>query len=424
MLKTVYKTAMGMVIGFAIQTQAQSYLSQKPLKFQRVLPSTASANLTGSTSTNASRLALPQSTAQIQNRAVVEMNTDEAPEKTFELSVLMGVKSLRVQDENIKATTSASKFGVDFKWNLTNWLNMDLEADANFVSGQSVAIYGREGGPSSNLKISEGSFTVKPFKSFKISSGLVKTQFNPNSSAFRKDDGFSGFRENLEYTNGIFHTSLIGYQVVPSQTGTSNRIIDGEKDSSLIITNFNIGLVNGEEILQLSYSKYDFYNMTSALASDSRYLGNTMIGDGSGEFVYYKYQFRGQEVALKAQTLLRLDDRVGFEGSFTQNDKAPKKRNQGWKSASYYQYNFGKYAIEPKVLRFRYEPDVIPAPYASGNLGYMNRDGYAAELRGHLKKYKVEAYLQYVDGKEVEPQLTQSDRTSYMFGLEVKYEIL
>ena len=108
----------------------------------------------------------------------------------------------------------------------------------------------------------------------------------------------------------------------------------------------------------------------------------------------------------------------------TKNDEADAKRNTGWIAKSSYQYNFGRYSIQPSIARFRFEPDLMPAPFSQGGFGFLNRDGYSAELRGKLKKYNFESYIRYVDANEVELKAEQSDRISVIVGLEVKYEIL
>ncbi len=369
MLMTVRAAAMGILTGLAIQSQAQSYLHP------------------------------------------------------FDLTVSMSVEGDHVEDENIKSTMSYTHIGMDLNWNVSPWLQTKLNGKAYFRDGRTSAVFGEEFGPSSGFKVTEGSMTLIPFQALNLSAGLVRTEFSPISSAFNDKDAFAGFREVLSYQRGVFEAALTGYQVVPFQAGTSNRVIDDEKDSSLTITNLTIGFVGIEGEFKLGYTKYDFYGLTSALATDSRYLGNTLVGDGSGGQSYYLYRFHGNEWSVRAQRNFRLDDKLVFEGSAIQNDKAPVKRNAGWKIDSYYQWNIGDMAFEPHMIRFRYEPDVIPATYSRRNLGRMNRDGYAGGMNVLFKPYNLEAFVNYIDAKEVEPQLTQSDRVGYAFGLEVKYEV-
>ncbi len=211
--------------------------------------------------------------------------------------------------------------------------------------------------------------------------------------------------------------------MAPSSSSVANRALDDEKSPFLTIGNLNLGIKSKSFQLMFGFAKYDFYGMTSASAGESRYLGNTVVGEGNS-IVNYKYKFRGQEVAAGTELTLRLDDKLGFAGNMTLNDSAETRRNTGWMSKAYYQYNFSRYSIRPSVTRFRFEPDLMPAPFAQGSLGYLNRDGYATEIRATLKKYKLDGYIRHLNAKEVEPKPAQSDRTSLTLGLEVSYEIL
>lgn len=399
MQKLVRTAAMGILTGLAIQSQAQSYLSQDRLSFSK------------------------RQNAQLESLADIKLRDDDEPDKVFSLALSMHTRGSRIDDDNVKASTSATSVSVDFTWNMTTWFKSDLSAGFQLASGQSQTVYGSETNPYTGPTIDEASFTFKPGDVLAVSAGLVGTQFNPIYSVFG-GDALAGFREVLNYENGIFRTSLKGYQAVPTQLNSSNRIIDDNQDASLILTNFNIGLVGKRNELMLSYSKYDFYKMASAAAEDSQYLGNTMISDEGDNNNFFRYKFQGQEVALGAATTFRLDDKLSFKGTYMKNDQAPERRNTGWMTQTAYLLNMGRYSFRPAVTRFRLEPDVLPSFYTIGSYGYTNRDGYSGELRGGIKKYNFEGYVRYVDAKEIENKLFQSDRVSYTVGLEVKYEIL
>ena len=176
-------------------------------------------------------------------------------------------------------------------------------------------------------------------------------------------------------------------------------------------------------LIYIGFTKFDFYGLTSASAGASRFLGNSIIGDGNG-IVFYRYKYRGQEISANSTISLRLDDRLGLSGNLTQNDEAPAKRNFGWMGRAFYEYNFRQYSIRPSITRFRFEPDVIPGYASRGAFGFLNRDGYAGEIRTTFKKYNLDGYIRYLDAKEVEPKPAQTDRIGLTVGLEVKYVIL
>lgn len=403
MKNSAIMAVMGILTGFATASQAQSYLTVTPLKYSG---STAAPNK-GSA-----------------NTSTIKVQTD-APEKQFDLRLSMLTRGSRVQDDNIKASTSASTVGVEFTWNIASWIKSDLIAEYQFASGLAATVYGGEGSPYTGTGITEGSVSLLPLDGLKISAGIVETNFNPTISVYG-GDALAGFRESYEFEaeNG-FRASLISHQAVPTQLGTSNRVIDdNNNDAALILHNANIGFEGERSKIRLSYSKYDFYNMTRAAAADSKFLGNEMIGEEGSPFSFFKFQFKGQEVALQLGTKFRKDDQWVIRGAFTKNDEAPDKKNTGWIANSFYEFNFGRYQIRPSFSRFRFESDVIPAFYSSGTLGYLNRDGYSAEIRGKLKPFNLETYVRYVNTNEIEDRLVQSDRVNYSVGLEVSYDVL
>lgn len=356
-----------------------------------------------------------------QNTARIQIDDIDAPDKVFKLDFSFSTRGSDVQDDNVKATTSTSLIGIEFDWNVTKTIKAQFIGGMQFASGNHAILYGTEAAPGTGPAYDEVSFTYSGIPKLDLSAGVVNTEFNPISSTFA-GGGFAGFRQVIDLNSGIFVGSIKGFQVAPSSSGTANRALDDEKNPFLTVANLNVGIKTDRFSTNLGYSKFDFYGLTSASAKDSRYLGNTIAG--IGEDAYYTYKFRGQEIAANAQLKLRLDDKLTVSGNLTQNDAAIKRRNQGFIARTSYEYNFGRYSIRPGVTRFRFEPDVIPAFGGYSSFGFLNRDGYMGEIRGSLKKYKLDGYVRYMDAKEIDSNSAQSDRTSVTVGMEVKYEIL
>lgn len=392
---------MGILTGFATASQAQSYLTVSPLQFPA-----------------------PARNQDAKANALVLKSQPDSPDKPFTLSLSLLTRGTRVQDDNIKASTSASTLGVQFTWSIATWLRSELIAEYQFATGLAATVYGSEGSPYTGAGITEGSVTATPIENFEVSAGIVETLFNPSISVYA-GDALAGFRERLGTKNDSgLQASFISYQAVPTQLGTSNRVIDDNNDAYLILNNANLGYKSRLGSVQISYSKYDFFNMTRAAAGDSKFLGNTMIGEEGSPYAFFNYQFKGQEVALSLQANFRQDDKWVVRGALTRNDEAPEQKNAGWIANTYYEYNFKRYQIRPSLTRFRFESDVIPALYSSGTFGYLNRDGYQAEIRGKIKPFNLQGYVRYVNTQEIEDRLVQSDRVNYSIGLEVSYDVL
>ncbi len=356
------------------------------------------------------------------NSAHIQMVDADQPDEVFNLDFTFKTRGTEMLDDNVKGTVSATVLEFEFEWNVTNWIKAQFIGGYQFAMGNSAVIYGFESTPYTGPSVDESSFSVQTLPGLELSAGIVTTDFNPISSSFA-GGGFAGFRQVYEIKKGSFVGSIKGFQVAPSSLNAANRALDDEKSPFLTIGNLNLGVENKNFKIMFGYTQFDFYGLTSASAGDSRYLGNTVIGDGNS-IVFYKYKFRGQEIAARSEINFRLDDKLGISGNMTENDEADLNRNKGWMSKAYYEYNFGRYSVRPSVTRFRFEPDLIPAPFGQPGFGYLNRDGYSVELRGALKKYKLEGFVRHVTAKEVEPKAAQSDRTSLTVGLEVQYEIL
>ena len=138
----------------------------------------------------------------------------------------------------------------------------------------------------------------------------------------------------------------------------------------------------------------------------------------------FRYEFKGQEVALATSIKFRKDDKWTLKGSLAQNDEAPEKLNLGWIANTSYEFNWSRYQLRPSYTQFRFESDVIPAFYSEGTYAYLNREGYSAEIRGKIKTYNLESYIRYTNSNEIVDTLVQSDRNNYSIGLEVSYDVL
>jgi hypothetical protein len=357
----------------------------------------------------------------VNSTAQIEILDPDAPDKNFDLRLSFSTRGSTLQDGNVQSSLSASFVGVDFNWNVTNWLKAHFLGGYQFAAGNAANVFGTEGNPYTGEAFDEAAF-IANFGRFELAGGVIETEMNPWSSTFDAG-GYAGLRQSWNLDSGNFKGSFRAFQVAASAGGTANRALDDEKSPLLTIANLNAGMKFDKFAANFSFSKYDFFGMTSGSAGASRFIGNTVIGEGNG-IVFYRYKFRGQEVAGKAVLTLRLDDSLGVSGNMTQNNEAPARRNFGWIARGFYEYNFGRYSIRPSITRFRFEPDLMPAYASVGSLGFLNRDGYAGEIRAALKKYKLEAYVRYLDAKEVEPKPAQSDRIGLTVGLEVKYVIL
>lgn len=391
---------MGILTGLASFSQAQSYLTKSPMKFTD-----------------------PSGQSRTKINTTAKKDSD-APDKQFDLKLSLLTKGSRIVDDNIKASTSASSVGVEFTWHATTWAKFDLFADYQFATGLAATVYGSESSPYTGSGISEGSVTITPTDGINLSGGIVGTEFNPLISIFG-GDALAGFREVFmtKFKNG-FEMDLTSYQAVPTQLGTSSRILDDKNDSYLILNNLNFGFVKDSFDIKLSYAKFDFFNMTRAAAEDSRYLGNTMVGVDGSSYRLFRYEFKGQEVAIATSIKFRQDDKWTLKGSLAQNDEAPEKLNLGWLANTSYEFNFSRYQIRPSYTQFRFESDVIPAFYSYGNYAYLNREGYSTELRGKIKTYNLETYIRYTNSNEIVDTLVQSDRNNYSIGLEVSYDVM
>jgi hypothetical protein len=407
MKKSAITAVMGILTGFATASQAQSYLTPRPLNLPAApkLGATTSPRAQGTQVVKAPRLA-------------------DAPEKQFALTLSLGTKGTRIQDDNIRASTTASILGVGFTWNATTWLKSELKADYQFATGLAATVYGSEGSPYTGALITEGSVTVAPLEGVEISGGIVETNFNPLLSIYA-GDALAGLRERIGTTNKkgwIF--GLESYQAVPTQIGTSNRVLDEKNEAYLILNNLNAGYVAERAAFKLAFTKYDFYNMTRAAAADSKFLGNSMIGEEGSPYSFFQYQFKGQEIALQLEKTLRRDDKLILRGTYAVNNSAPEDLKTGWIANLRYDLNVGRYKISPSYTQFNLQSDVMPAFYTRGALGYLNREGYQAEIRGKLLPFNVEAYARYVNSIEIEDRLVQSDRVNYSVGVEVTYDVL
>jgi hypothetical protein len=79
-----------------------------------------------------------QNQNKISNREIASHNSQyqvsgsDTPEKVFNLSFNFGTKGSQIEDDNVSSNVSKAKLGVEFNWNITNWLQADFNGAFQF----------------------------------------------------------------------------------------------------------------------------------------------------------------------------------------------------------------------------------------------------------------------------------------------------
>lgn len=364
------------------------------------------------------------STATLQVSAASVARPVES-KKATSLKVTAGVTGKSMEDRWVNSKWAGGQLGLmgkrEFFENMSGALDISFLMAAGTYSNQ----YGSEGSAPNAFWLDEASLAWTPVKFLKLEGGVIPMSFSSAPSNMDAH-GFPSLRQSLLWERKSFTASLFAAQAIPaSGTGSVKP-----SENGITTTYMTVGAsVESSEkrssplSLNASILRYDFRNLNSSAATDSQFLGNSVVGS-PGPQARFKYGFGGYEAAGGMK--LRLGSRwsTRASGAFIRNELAPNNTNRGYQYTGGFGYKFGERELTLTGGYFHNQSDTIPGAYASLSRGYNNRFGNVARIALSDKKESISGFVQYVRSNEIEDRPYTADRDTVTFGLEAAYDVL
>ncbi|MCM2282185.1 MAG: hypothetical protein NDI61_10100 [Bdellovibrionaceae bacterium] len=374
-----------------------------------------------STAVNPAAVAPATATLQVPASAVSAPTRET---KKTSLSVSAGVTGKSMEDKWVNSKWAGGQVGLTGSREFFEIMQATLDVGFLMTAGTFSNQYGSEGSAPTAFWLNQASLSAQPFSFFKLEAGVLPMAFSSLPSALDAP-GFPALRENLMWEGRSLGAELFAVQAIPS-SGTG-AVKPSENGITTSFTAIGANLSSSEQTraaltFKTSVLRYDFYNLNASAATDSQYLGNSIVAPGPQ--ARFKYAFGGYEAA--GELKLRMGSRWSARttGAAIRNEKAPAEFGRGYQYTGGLGYKWGDREVTVSSGYFYNQADTLPGTYASLGKGFNNRFGNTARIGFEDVKEKITGFVQYVRSNEILDRPYTADRDTVTFGLEAAYDVL
>lgn len=375
-----------------------------------------------STSTSTSSTSISNSVS-----APISIAQPVAPPK-FKANVDILVIGRQIDDKYFNTTNSLTAVvpRIDVIYN--SWMSFDLELCGLFVTGNSKNLYTTEGKGTDVLLLDEVAMTLTPTKELEFRAGALLTKINPIYSIMTEST-FLGTTQKYSFHSSAetLVLSATANEAVPSAGSVTPGLINDAPNAYFVTgtlaADLNLNALNSK--FKFATTSFQFGNLSSNVASDSRFIGNSPKSfDGIGDLSRFTIGFGGFETAVSFKTEWTKSFSTELVGSTIVNDKAPGDRNNGAQGFLKIKKLYQNFNVIPSVGMFNMAADVTPAAYTISPYRYHNRKGYFIKTAIELEKQKLEFFASFTRFDVLQDTVYLADRNMFNLGVEAKYDFL
>ncbi|MBX2988028.1 MAG: hypothetical protein KF802_09040 [Bdellovibrionaceae bacterium] len=355
------------------------------------------------------------------------VGTSPAGESKNKLEVTAGLSARSLEDEIINSKYAGGTLGIVGSRKISEQLSGRLDLGFEFMSGsytnQFDEAMAQDGQAPNVFYVNEAALTYTPWAPVSLEAGVIKTEFSSLPSTFEQM-GFPALRESVQLSNENHQGRFFAMQAIPTSATGAVKPAEGgliTQVSLLGVSYSNDPQEEKDTVLNAGLTGFEFRNLNASAATDSQYLGNSVVSPGSQ--ARFLYDFAGYETAVSVKQKFG-DQALGLSGSFLRNERAPEGYNKAYLYALDYENKFAGRDVKLSGGYFYNEPDTLPASYASAGKGSNNRFGQLARVTIEDKKENIAGKIEYMKANEIIDRPYTADREVIQFSLEAKYEIL
>lgn len=240
---------------------------------------------------------------------------------------------LRLQGESYNDEQSQAKVfdlrtDLKAKYTLQPSLYLDLQPSLRLQSGQTQSVDGADKAEN-KIYLSQAALVYRPVSFSRLSAGALN-QRSLHTYLLLDDIAFPAARAEMLLTRGTFTSILAMESAIPTSTSLSTNTRELEPTPSLNTVALKMNLQSSKELfLKLTAGYFVFNNLPSAVAQESRLLGNEVTAISDAQYAFAN-KFEGAEVSLEWSTpLFSWLDFVGYS-EYVVNQKAPTELGTGY----------------------------------------------------------------------------------------------
>jgi hypothetical protein len=317
-----------------------------------------------------------------------------------------------------KDTASQVQFGFSpiLKFEFSPSFVIDADTTMNLSSSRVQSRYNNQS--NNNFILNELSMNYLPVDFAKLSLGALN-QNHLNSPFLVSGVSFPGIAARVEKKFTNFTIGYKGQNLIPTSTSLDSDRTDQEKMPGLVtqgvFANYKL-----KEAIQLGgqINLFNFSNLPSIVAFESKRLGNSVTGIASGDS-HFENEFSGISASYYTNIKYNNSFEQNLSLSIVENGQTSSGNNRAQMIETNISYKTESINFIPGVGVFYAEPDVSPAYYNTGLLGHNNRQGLKYSLRTEFNKMNLAVEASYVDSKVINTSVYQDDLTSVELVMEM-----
>lgn len=302
---------------------------------------------------------------------------------------------------------------------LTNWLNLNSNISLVGRSGFSQNRFGTDS-MGSGININEALVTTHYHDNLILDAGIIDQGFI-GSPLLVSSRPFPGLRQSAKIGSRRFSAQLTAQQAVPTSRSLDSRR-RSEKESTPLFFTQSLSTSyhpNSMQGITLSATRFEFQNLATIVADESRALGNT-VPHSSAAQSQFLFDYKGMLYSLRAKTPLTTFFHLDGQLQLLENSSAPRGLNRGFSAELAASYHFSNHKLRASFMNFFNEADSSPAYYNSSALGHNNIKGNSYALSFHYGRLFA-VNVRYTQSDVIRPNLVNTARENIQFSLETFY---
>lgn len=340
------------------------------------------------------------------------------------LELRTGMLGRSMEDTYVNSKYAGATIDLSGERVFTPAFSARLEMSVIMATGTVSNQYSAEGGAPNAFSMNEASLTFKPWTPLTLQAGVLPMQFSSVPSTLEAVS-VPSVRQTFALEGRHAKANVFAMQAIPAAGTPAVKMTENGVNSALYV--YGGGLSSNPQDRQRltvsgSVMRFAFENLNTSAATDSQYLGNSVVAQGPQ--ARFAYGFGGHEVSGALAYKMGDKARLTLNGGFLRNERAPSDRNRGYLyTAGVSMPVFGR-EVGVGGGYFYNESDTLPGSYSSGGRGSNNRFGNIARLTVRDEKQKASGFLSFTRANEITDRPYTADRDTLVFGLEAAYDVL
>lgn len=314
-----------------------------------------------------------------------------------------------IEGDRARSTLAGLSLSIGTEKKFFKTLTLDAKVGAIFETGSNQSIDSDEFAPDQQVVLHRAEVRFEPIKYFFVEFGALSRK-GQTAPLFLNHSVFAGIREGFKYAFDEYYSIyLMAEQSIPNNQTLSERLGSVDQGTpQLMMETIGADLDGDLVALYFKFSHFRFQELSSGLANQSRFFGNSATGIGP-DGVDFDFKFDGYHSQLKLVGFMDEEMQLSLDAQYTWNNQTPDSRSAAWWSELALQFGLFKFGLGV----YRAESDATIAFYQDPLFGHSNRKGYHLNFgMNEIGEEKRSLIVQVVKTKEIEENAFQAPQTS------------